>query len=74
MNIQKLISGALGLIPWSLGPHIERLPIIAPLERYLVTKFLDGAEFVHRVTAAPAIGMNFKLLLPEDRYIFLHGG
>jgi len=70
MNIQKLISGALGLIPWSLRLHIKRLPIIAPLQRYLVTKFLDGEEFVHQVTAGPARGINFKLLLPEDKGIW----
>ena len=70
MNSQSLVSAVLGLIPWRLRLQIRKLPVIAPLQRYLVARFLEGREFSHRVSAGPAKGIYFRLMLPEDKGIW----
>jgi FkbM family methyltransferase len=66
----KLINRALGLLPWSLRGHVKHIPGIAQLQRFVVSKALDGKEFAHLVEAGPAKGVTFLVRMPEDKGIW----
>lgn len=70
MTTQKLVSLALGLIPWSARGQIKRIPGVAQLQRAIVSWTLDGKEFPHLVEAGPAKGITFQLRMPEDKGIW----
>jgi|GEM_PF-575939 len=66
----RLIDILLHLIPWSFRSHIKRIPGVAEAQRFLISKFLDGKEFDHRVDAGPARGIAFHVRMPEDKGIW----
>lgn len=70
MSSIKLINRALGLVPWSIRGHVKHIPGIAQLQRFLVSKALDGKEFPHLVEAGPAKGVTFLVRMPEDKGIW----
>lgn len=70
MSGARLVCRALNLIPWRLRDKIKSIPGIASLQRQIVSMLLDGLEFVHRVDAGPAKGINFLVKLPEDKNIW----
>jgi len=49
---------------------IKKLPLVAPLQRWLLTRFLEGCEFVHTVDAGPASGLKYPITLPDDKGIW----
>ena len=44
--------------------------MVAPLQRWLLGKFLEGREFVHTVDAGPATGLRYPITLPQDKGIW----
>jgi FkbM family methyltransferase len=66
----KLINRALALLPWSIRGHVKHIPGIAQLQRFIVSKALDGKEFAHLVEAGPAKGVTFLVRMPEDKGIW----
>ena len=57
-------------VPWSLRNRIRLIPGLAAAQRALVSKTLDGREFVHVVNAGPARGICFKIRMPDDKGIW----
>jgi len=49
---------------------IRKLPLVAPLQRWLLARFLEGREFVHTVDAGPASGLKYPITLPDDKGIW----
>lgn len=70
MTGSELISCALRLVPFSLRDRIKTIPGVAHLQRAIISRALDGAEFEHRVDAGPAKGITFHLRMPEDKGIW----
>lgn len=66
----KLISRALGAIPFSIRDRIKTIPIVAHVQRTIVARAFDGREFEHRVDAGPAKGITFQVRMPEDKGIW----
>ena len=66
----ELLNKTLNMIPWGVRGKIKSMPVIASLQRRLVSKFLDGKEFTHHVNSGPAAGINFRVLLPDDKGIW----
>jgi FkbM family methyltransferase len=66
----SLIQKCISLVPWRFRASIKHLPLIAPLQRWLIAQFLDGREFIHRVDAGPARGVTFPVRLPDDKGIW----
>jgi FkbM family methyltransferase len=64
------VSWALRLVPFSVRDRIRTIPGIAPLQRAVIARTLNGSEFEHRVDAGPAKGITFFVKLPEDKGIW----
>jgi FkbM family methyltransferase len=65
-----MIRSAVSLVPWRLRGVIKDIPGVAHVQRWLVSRLLDGSEFVHRVDAGPAKGVRFWIRLPDDKGIW----
>ena len=68
--ISRFLQRAVSLVPWRLRSAVKHLPLVAPLQRWLVGKFLAGEEFVHRIDAGPARGLIYPVRLPQDKGIW----
>jgi FkbM family methyltransferase len=51
--------------------RIKNLPLIAPLQRWIIDRFLASDEFVHTINAGPAKGLNCRIKLPEDKALWM---
>lgn len=67
---KALIRKSIGLVPWRLRAVIKHIPVLAPLQRWIVGGFLSGREFEHTVDAGPAKGVTFPVKLPDDKGIW----
>ena len=68
--MQALLRKSISLVPWRIRGRIKKIPLIAPLQRRLLARFLEGREFVHTVDAGPARGLRYPIRLPEDKGIW----
>src|SRR6476619_6629492 len=68
--ISRFLQEAVYAVPWRVRGMIKRIPLVAPLQRWLVEKFLTGEEFVHRVDAGPARGLVYPVRLPQDKSVW----
>ena len=50
--MNALVQRSVSLIPWRLRNAIKKIPLVAPLQRQFVARFLEGREFIHVVDAA----------------------
>ena len=69
--MKKLLEGSVRFIPWRVRSWVKRLPLIAPLQRWLLARFVEGREFVHTVDAGPARGLKYPITLPADKGIWI---
>ena len=68
--LQKAIQSSVQLIPWQLRSAVKRVPLLAALQRWILSKFLEGKPFIHTVNAGPARGLRALIVLPEDKGIW----
>jgi FkbM family methyltransferase len=68
--MRALIQSSVRVVPWRLRTAIKRVPLIAPLQRYLLARFVEGREFVHTVDAGPARGLVYPIVLPDDKGVW----
>ncbi|MCW5553484.1 MAG: FkbM family methyltransferase [Verrucomicrobiae bacterium] len=68
--IQSLLRKSVALVPWRWRTAIKRVPLVAPLQRWLLARFLEKREFVHTVDAGPARGLRYPITLPDDKGIW----
>ncbi len=68
--IRQLIQQSVRIIPWRVRTAIKRIPLVAPLQRRLLTWFLEHYEFIHEVDAGPAQGLVYPVMLPEDKGVW----
>lgn len=68
--MHKMLQKSVNLVPWSLRQYVTRAPVVAPVQRWLVNRYLNGKKFVHEVDAGPAKGLRFELSLPADKAIW----
>lgn len=67
MSLKRLIARSVDVLPWGVRNRIKSLPLVAPMQRWLVNAAMKDAEFVHRITAGPARGLSMRIRLPEDK-------
>src|SRR5207248_4429674 len=70
LKVKALLRKSISLVPWQLRGVIKKVPLMAPLQRRLLARFLEGHEFVHTVDAGPARGLRYPITLPEDKGIW----
>ena len=68
--VQALLQRSVSFVPWRWRGTIQRLPLVAPLQRWLLARFLEGREFIHTVDAGPGRGLRIPICLPEDKDIW----
>lgn len=68
--LRTILRKSIGFVPWGLRARVKRLPLVAPLQRWLLSRFLEGREFVHTVDAGPARGLKYPITLPQDKGIW----
>jgi FkbM family methyltransferase len=49
---------------------VKSWPIVAPLQRWIIARFLAGGEFLHTVNAGPGKGLRYWVRLPEDKNVW----
>ncbi|MDF1734033.1 MAG: FkbM family methyltransferase [Minwuia sp.] len=67
MSLKRLLARSVDILPWGMRNRIKSLPLVAPLQRWLVNSAMKDAEFVHRITAGPARGLTMRISLPDDK-------
>jgi FkbM family methyltransferase len=68
--MRGLLTKSVALVPWRWRGAIKRIPIAAALQRWLLARFLEGREFIHKVDAGPARGLKYPITLPDDKGIW----
>jgi FkbM family methyltransferase len=68
--IESLLKRSVSLVPWRLRGVIKKLPFLAPLQRKLLERWVEGREFVYTVDAGPARGLKYPIKLPDDKGIW----
>lgn len=68
--LKKTVRASINAVPWRWRGVIKRIPLIAPLQRWLLARSLDNEEFVHTVDAGPAKGLRYLIRMPDDKLIW----
>ena len=68
--MRGLLRKSVSLVPWQIRGVIKKMPLMAPLQRRLLARFLEGHEFIHTVDAGPARGLRYPITLPQDKGIW----
>ena len=68
--MESWLRRSVAFVPWRWRRVIKRVPLVAPLQRWLLEQWLTGREFVHTVDAGPARGLKFPVTLPEDKGVW----
>ena len=70
LPMHRLLKKSVAFVPWRWRRAIKHIPLVAPLQRWLLEQWLTGREFVHAVDAGPARGLKFPITLPEDKGVW----
>lgn len=62
-----MLSKAINLIPWRLRDCIRKLPLVAPIQRWVFKKVFKDIKKDHLINAGPARGLVFPIRLPDDK-------
>jgi FkbM family methyltransferase len=68
--MRGLLRKSISVVPWQIRGVIKKMPLMAPLQRRLLARFLEGHEFIHTVDAGPARGLRYPITLPQDKGIW----
>lgn len=68
--LKKALQCSIRLVPWRLRCLIKSVPLVARIQQWALSKFLYGQEFVHTIDAGPAQGLNFPVVLPDDKGVW----
>jgi FkbM family methyltransferase len=68
--MRALLKQSIAFVPWRWRGVIKRIPLVAASQRWLLSRFLEGREFVHTVDAGPAQGLKYPITLPQDKGIW----
>jgi FkbM family methyltransferase len=67
VNIASLLSRSVDVLPWGLRNQVKSIPLLAAAQRWVVRRAMDDQEFVYRISAGPAKGLNFRVHMPDDK-------
>lgn len=67
MNLSLLVSRSVDVLPWGLRNQVKSIPLLAAAQRWILKRTLDEREFVYRISAGPAKGLNFRVRMPDDK-------
>ena len=67
---KNIMTHSVDLVPWWMRDLIKKIPIISGIQRIIFNKFLSEKEFIYKISAGPAKGLNFPIKLPDDKLIW----
>jgi FkbM family methyltransferase len=67
MNLSLLLSRSVDVLPWSLRNQVKHIPVLRVAQRWLLRRGLQDQQFVYRISAGPAKGLNFRVRMPDDK-------
>ncbi len=70
LTARQVLEKSVNVVPWRLRSLIRRTPFIRSIQRVVISRFLSGKPFVHRVSAGPAAGARFRVTLPDDKLLW----
>lgn len=65
--IGNLLRKSVQLVPWRLRERIKYLPLIAPVQRFMVNRLMGNGPFLHMINAGPAKGLRVSIQMPDDK-------
>ena len=65
--MQRLFSKTILLIPWRVRNAIRNLPLVAPLQRWLLERLLEGREFHEHAAALNPFATEFSYPRPARK-------
>jgi FkbM family methyltransferase len=68
--LRAAVGASVNFVPYRLRHWIRLVPGVAPLQRLVIGRVLNGHAFVHRINAGPAAGLAFEVTLPFDKAIW----
>jgi hypothetical protein len=68
--LRTAVGASVNFVPYRLRRWIRHVPGVAPLQRLVIGRVLNGHAFVHRINAGPAAGLAFEVTLPFDKAIW----
>jgi FkbM family methyltransferase len=69
--VSKILHRTINIVPWRLRSVIRHVPLIAPFQRYLLSRLSPEEEFLHTIDAGPAKGLRYPVVLPQDKAIWI---
>jgi FkbM family methyltransferase len=70
MKLRNALSAGVNYIPYPLRPWIKKVPGIAGVQRWLISRYLSDQPFVHTINVGPAAGLRFEVTLPLDKSVW----
>jgi FkbM family methyltransferase len=68
--MSNLLQASVNLLPHAVRRHIHRVPGLAALQRWLISRFASDRPFVHTIHGGPASSLRFEITLPRDKAIW----
>jgi FkbM family methyltransferase len=68
--LRTAVGASVNFVPYRLRRWIRHVPGVAPLQRLVIGRVLNGHAFAHRINAGPAAGLTFEVTLPFDKAIW----
>jgi FkbM family methyltransferase len=68
--MKTLLQRSVNMLPGSIRRAIKYVPGVAATQRWVISHYLDGETFVHKLNAGPAAGLRFEVTLPRDKSIW----
>ena len=69
--VSDILHRAINFVPWRLRSVIRHVPLVAPFQRYLLSRLSSKEEFLHTIDAGPAKGLRYPIVLPRDKAIWI---
>ncbi len=68
--MKRFLRYSVNFIPPAFRPYVRYIPILATIQRKLVSEVLSKESFIHKVNHGPSAGVCFEIQLPEDKAIW----
>lgn len=68
--IKSLIQQSVQFIPWKVRGWIKHIPGLAAMQRFVLRNVVEGQEFEFAISAGPAKGLKYPVVLPDDKGVW----
>jgi FkbM family methyltransferase len=67
---KSLIQQSVQFVPWRVRGWIKHIPGLAAMQRFVLRKVIEGQEFAFVISAGPAKGLMYPVVLPDDKGVW----